>query len=136
MSNIEHPSHYNQGILPGECINYVKYLDFCRGNVIKYLWRYQGKNGVEDIRKAAWYCDFITQNPGVIAGELPKELSDKLSNDCYQIFQDSSLRNSPVYDFAMCIHTLVNLDPEEDTINTVFITQMFSKVIKKRAENF
>lgn len=30
---------------------------FCTGNVIKYLWRWKQKNGVEDLKKARWYLD-------------------------------------------------------------------------------
>ena len=25
-------------------------------NVIKYMWRWKHKNGIEDVKKAAWYC--------------------------------------------------------------------------------
>ena len=30
-------------------------LDFLRGNIIKYIMRYDAKNGVEDLRKAQVY---------------------------------------------------------------------------------
>ncbi len=51
---INNPSHYTQGI---ECIDYVEShnMDFCQGNAIKYLTRYKHKNGLEDLKKAAWY---------------------------------------------------------------------------------
>lgn len=29
----------------------------CVANVIKYLWRYEEKNGVEDVEKARWYVE-------------------------------------------------------------------------------
>ena len=29
----------------------------CTANVIKYLWRYEAKNGLEDVRKAQWYIN-------------------------------------------------------------------------------
>lgn len=32
---------------------------FCIGNVIKYIWRYKNKNGVEDLRKARTYLTYI-----------------------------------------------------------------------------
>ena len=58
-SNVNHPSHYNQtGV---ECIDAIKaslgdgYQDYCKGNVMKYLWRYKYKNGIEDLKKAQWY---------------------------------------------------------------------------------
>ena len=28
---------------------------FCKCNAIKYLWRSEGKNGLEDLKKAEWY---------------------------------------------------------------------------------
>lgn len=49
--NVNHPSHYNQGI---ECWDYIKShnMDFLQGSVIKYVTRYKHKNGAEDLHKA------------------------------------------------------------------------------------
>lgn len=61
MDNVNHPSHYNSGGI--ECIEGIKaalgdkYIGFLVGNVIKYCWRYEHKNGVEDLKKAAFYLD-------------------------------------------------------------------------------
>lgn len=61
MDNVSHPSHYNSGGI--ECIEAIKaalgdkYIGFLVGNVIKYCWRYEHKNGVEDLKKAAFYLD-------------------------------------------------------------------------------
>lgn len=59
---VNHPEHYQSGGL--ECIDVIKavaggegYTGFLLGNVLKYLWRYRGKNGAEDLKKAAWYLD-------------------------------------------------------------------------------
>ena len=64
MSNVEHPSHYNNGGI--ECIDALdstlsteQMSGFCIGNVIKYLWRYKGKGGIEDLKKARFYLDWI-----------------------------------------------------------------------------
>ena len=58
--NVNHPNHYNQGGI--ECIDAIKaimapeeFKGFLRGNVIKYMWRTNKKNGVEDLKKAQWY---------------------------------------------------------------------------------
>ncbi|MGL5764253.1 MAG: DUF3310 domain-containing protein [Sarcina sp.] len=54
-------SHYNQGNI--EVIEYLedqlgeKFAGFCIGNVIKYVSRYEHKNGLEDLKKAAYYLD-------------------------------------------------------------------------------
>jgi hypothetical protein len=61
VDNVNHPAHYNQGGI--ECIDAIKaatgsgFIKYCTGNVIKYLWRYDNKGGVEDLKKAAWYLD-------------------------------------------------------------------------------
>lgn len=61
--NVNHPNHYTQGNI--ECIDALKAATVgktgieavCVANVIKYLWRYEEKNGVEDVQKARWYLD-------------------------------------------------------------------------------
>lgn len=60
---VNHPKHYTQGGI--ECIDALKAATvgkrgieaICVANVIKYLWRYEEKNGVEDVRKAKWYVE-------------------------------------------------------------------------------
>ena len=34
-------------------------LDFCEGNVVKYVCRWREKNGVEDLKKAIHYLEFL-----------------------------------------------------------------------------
>ena len=61
--NVNHPSHYTQGAI--ECIDAIKEATkgllgieaVCTANIIKYVWRWKFKNGVEDLRKARWYLD-------------------------------------------------------------------------------
>ena len=57
---VNSPSHYNQGGI--ECIDAIEamltpeeFIGYCRGNSMKYRWRFRHKNGIEDLRKAAWY---------------------------------------------------------------------------------
>jgi hypothetical protein len=53
--------HYSgQGIQP---IDYImaNELDFCEGNVVKYVTRWKFKNGVEDLKKARQYLDFLIE---------------------------------------------------------------------------
>ena len=56
---VNNPPHYNQkGI---ECIDAMQaatdegFEYYLQGNIIKYMWRYRYKNGVEDLKKAQWY---------------------------------------------------------------------------------
>lgn len=60
--NVEHPAHYTGTSI--ECIDAmietqgVKAVkDFCICNAFKYLWRHGKKNGVEDVKKVAWYLN-------------------------------------------------------------------------------
>lgn len=53
--NVNHPSHYTSG--PFECIELTSRYPFLGGNAIKYVYRWQGKNGLEDLRKALWYLN-------------------------------------------------------------------------------
>lgn len=60
---INHPSHYTKGRI--ECIDAIDSATagksgieaVCVANVIKYLWRYEEKNGLEDVKKANWYLN-------------------------------------------------------------------------------
>lgn len=55
--NVNHPKHYNSHPSGVECITVVEHMSFNIGNAIKYLWRFESKNGVEDLKKAAWYVE-------------------------------------------------------------------------------
>mgnify|MGYP003321191759 CR=1 FL=1 len=60
---VNHPDHYTQGGI--ECIDALKAATVgksgieavCTANCIKYLWRYEEKNGLEDLKKAQWYLN-------------------------------------------------------------------------------
>lgn len=39
-------------------------LNFCQGNIIKYVTRYKHKNGLEDLKKAKHYIDLLIQLEG------------------------------------------------------------------------
>lgn len=58
---VNHPSHYTQGDI--ECIDAIEasmtfdaFCGYLKGNVQKYLWRYESKGKlIEDLEKAQWY---------------------------------------------------------------------------------
>lgn len=54
-------SHYQKKIQPWDIIAEWN-LDYWRGNVIKYVLRAPEKNGVEDIKKAIHYLEYIVEN--------------------------------------------------------------------------
>jgi len=60
---VNKPAHYNQAGI--ECIDAIEAMtENMSGttaphaaNVLKYLWRHEYKNGLEDIDKAIWYLN-------------------------------------------------------------------------------
>ncbi len=69
IDNINHPPHYNNLDAKCECgkqiecIMVTRQMSFTVGNIIKYLWRYEDKGGMEDLLKAQWYLhDVIKSN--------------------------------------------------------------------------
>lgn len=64
---VHHPSHYCQGGI--ECIKAIEasmdsegFQDYCKGNVLKYLWRWRDKAGVQDLEKAKVYLDWLIES--------------------------------------------------------------------------
>lgn len=63
---VNHPAHYTQGGI--ECIEAIEasmskeaFAGYLKGNMLKYVWRYQHKGGVEDLRKAQWYLNRLIE---------------------------------------------------------------------------
>lgn len=64
---VARPSHYNQDGI--ECIDAVKasmsreeFKGYCKGNAMKYLWRYTYKDKPkEDLKKAQWYLNKLIE---------------------------------------------------------------------------
>lgn len=61
------PKHYKQGMIEAidaiesATINKKGLVAVCTANVIKYLWRCEDKNGMEDLLKARWYLDKLIE---------------------------------------------------------------------------
>jgi hypothetical protein len=68
--SVNHPSHYTKGGI--ECIDAIEaatdglvgYEAVCTAQVIKYIWRWKWKNGIEDLKKARWYLDRLIAKVG------------------------------------------------------------------------
>ena len=64
---VNSPAHYNfAGV---ECIDAIRaatgeegFSFYLQGNIMKYLWRYKYKNGVEDLKKAQWYLNVLIED--------------------------------------------------------------------------
>ena len=65
MDLVNNPSHYNQAGV--EAIDAIRaatgegFEYYLQGNILKYLWRYRYKNGVEDLKKAEWYLKVLIE---------------------------------------------------------------------------
>lgn len=61
---VNSPPHYTT---PIECIEAIKaalgtsFKAYLQGNILKYVWRYEKKNGVQDLEKAEWYLKRLIQ---------------------------------------------------------------------------
>lgn len=67
---INHPDRYNKDgievkdVMKAYTKNLTGYGAFCIDNAIKYILRFQEKNGIEDLKKAIWYLqDYIKEYP-------------------------------------------------------------------------
>jgi hypothetical protein len=59
---VNQPEHYRQGGI--ECIDAIEaaltpeeFRGYCKGNVLKYVWRERHKGGAQSLMKARWYLD-------------------------------------------------------------------------------
>lgn len=62
MDNVNHPAHYGGADNAYEAIKVIEAwnLDFCLGNVVKYISRAGKKEGnslIQDLEKAKWYLE-------------------------------------------------------------------------------
>ena len=59
---VNSPPHYNSGSI--ECIDAIEesmtpeaFKGYLKGNIQKYMWRYELKKGLQDVLKAEWYLN-------------------------------------------------------------------------------
>lgn len=64
---VNHPNHYtHNGQI--ECIAAIQssmsqeeFVGYLKGNTMKYLWRYRDKGGLEDLKKAGVYLNWLQE---------------------------------------------------------------------------
>jgi len=73
---VNHPPHYTSHPSGTECLDVVSLLGFCLGNALKYVWRFDQKGGVEDLKKANFYfCYFLKREwPVELVGSASRTL--------------------------------------------------------------
>ncbi|MBC1686842.1 DUF3310 domain-containing protein [Listeria welshimeri] len=62
--NVNNPAHYNTGGI--ETLDYIKaktkdYPSYAAGNILKYVSRYEYKNGIEDLKEARFYLNDLIE---------------------------------------------------------------------------
>ena len=67
FDSVEKPAHYASGEI--ECIDAMRaqmsreeFEGHMKGNVIKYMWRWRDKGGVESLKKARWYLNKLIES--------------------------------------------------------------------------
>ena len=63
--NVNHPPHYQGDV---ECIDAIEasmtpeaFAGYCKGNILKYMWRYEKKDQLEGLLKARWYLNKLIE---------------------------------------------------------------------------
>jgi|TARA_R110002012_G_scaffold135485_1_gene289296 hypothetical protein len=63
---VNSPPHYNSGNI--ECIDAIEesmtseaFKGYLKGNIQKYMWRYESKKGLQDVLKAQWYLNRLVK---------------------------------------------------------------------------
>lgn len=69
IDNVNSPNHYRLDGLGIEVIHIIEnilgtegFKAYCKGNIIKYILRASKKNGIEDLKKARKYIDYILES--------------------------------------------------------------------------
>lgn len=69
MKDNINPNHYKNR--KHECIEFTRLLNFNLGNAFKYIWRFEHKNGKEDLEKALWYLRDQIGNMQTMLNPMP-----------------------------------------------------------------
>ena len=84
FDSVDRPAHYAFGSIEciealESCMSVEAFRGFLKANAIKYLWRYENKNGLEDLKKAKWYLKTL-----IFALENDEEMEalTALANNC------------------------------------------------------
>jgi len=66
MNDPVNPSHYKDGDI--ECIDAIEssmtpegFAVYCKGNILKYIWRYEKKDKLIGLKKAQWYLNMLIE---------------------------------------------------------------------------
>ena len=74
---VNSPPHYNKHTI--ECIVAIEaalteeeFKGYIKGNVLKYTWRENYKDKLEDLKKAAWYLNRLIESQDISLDRIEK----------------------------------------------------------------
>lgn len=90
MNAVNHPGHY-KGPAGLEAIDVIKEFTeglsgvdaFCAGNAIKYILRWNNKNGTEDLEKAKWYINKLIESRKVVLRDVDFDFGREVEKYAY-----------------------------------------------------
>lgn len=96
---VNHPKHYTSGTLGIEVINTMEmctteeeFVGYLRCNALKYISRFENKNGLEDVKKCAWYVKKYL----AVQGLDEKDCKDEEAYNLLKIVENSVTKESLV----------------------------------------
>jgi hypothetical protein len=102
---VNSPFHYASGSI--ECIDAIEasmsreaFKGFLKGNIIKYIWRYEDKGGVESLRKAEWYSARL-----IAAREEEEKLRDNIMKTSKEVADNMVSYDPDAYMVSGCAST-------------------------------
>lgn len=94
---VNHPKHYTSGTLGIEVINTMEmcttreeFIGYLRCNALKYISRFENKNGLEDVKKCAWYVKKYL----AVQGLDEKDCKDEEACNLLKIVENSVTKES------------------------------------------
>jgi hypothetical protein len=102
MADAVNPAHYQKGGV--ECIEAIEasmtteaFKGFLKGNCIKYLYRYEDKNGLEDLQKAQWYLERL-----IAINEYEKEKRQAIYDQSKEVAEYMASTDPDAYMISGC----------------------------------
>ena len=128
---VNHPKHYTSGTLGIEVINTMEmcstedeFMGYLRCNALKYISRFENKNGLEDVKKCAWYVKkYLT-----VQGLDEKDCRSEETYNVLKIVENSVTKESLV----QVLKGMIIRDITQRTISgsIVFIERLIAELEK------
>lgn len=128
---VNHPKHYTSGTLGIEVINTMEmcttreeFIGYLRCNALKYISRFENKNGLEDVKKCAWYVKKYL----AVQGLDEKDCKDEEAYNLLKIVENSVTKESLI----QVLKGIIIRDIAQTTIvdSIVFIEKLIEELEK------